>query len=217
MTLRGRRVLITAGPTREHLDPIRFMSNASSGAMGFALARAARAKGARVTVVSGPAAGGASAGTPRGVEVVPVVSALQMYRAVMARCRAADVVIGAAAVGDWRFKRASGGKIKRTREPLTVTLVPNPDIIAAAARRARRGRGPRVVIGFALETSRWLARAREKLERKGLDLVVANRPDSLGARRSSAALVTRGSTTVLPRMDKDRLAGRILAAVEELS
>ena len=219
-------MLITAGPTREHLDPVRFMTNASSGAMGFALAKAARAKGARVTVVSGPAA----LRPPRGVTIVPVESALEMRRAVMARWRDSDVVIGAAAVGDWRFARPSSSKIKRSARALRLTMIPNPDIIAEVARRAKRdarrpralGQGPRpgarrcAVVGFALETTRWLSHAREKLERKGLDLVVANRTDALASKRSRAALVSREATLVLPLMDKERLAGRILAAVEEI-
>ena len=212
MRLKGRRVLITAGPTREHLDPVRFMTNASSGAMGFALAKAARARGARVTVVSGPAA----LRPPRGVTIVPVESALEMRRAVMARWRDSDVVIGAAAVGDWRFARPSSSKIKRSARALRLTMIPNPDIIAEVARRAKRDARRCAVVGFALETTRWLSHAREKLERKGLDLVVANRTDALASKRSRAALVSREATLVLPLMDKERLAGRILAAVEEI-
>lgn len=209
-----RRVLITTGPTREHLDPIRFMTNASTGTMGFELARAARARGASVTVVSGPAC----AERPAGVRVVPVVSALEMDRAVRALWRKADVVIGAAAVGDWRFERVATRKIKRGPEGVTVRLLPNPDIIAGVARLARRDSvRRRVVVGFALETDDWLGNARKKLEGKGLDLVVANRPESLGAGRSRTALVTgSGPARRLPPMAKSRLAERILDAVEDL-
>lgn len=209
-----RKVLITTGPTREHLDPIRFMTNASSGKMGYALAEAARARGASVTVVSGPAC----AEPPAGVRVVPVVSALEMDRAVRGRWRRADVVIGAAAVGDWRFARVSPDKIKRGPSGLAVRLVPNPDIIAGVARRARRDRSRRrVVVGFALETGDLLANAQKKLEAKGLDLVVANRTDSLGGRRSRAALLARTfAPRRLPAMPKRRLAERILDAVEEV-
>ncbi|MBI4062195.1 MAG: bifunctional 4'-phosphopantothenoylcysteine decarboxylase/phosphopantothenoylcysteine synthetase, partial [Elusimicrobia bacterium] len=125
MSLRGRAVLITSGPTREHLDPVRFLTNASSGAMGWALAAAARAAGARVAVVSGPSV----LAPPRGVFVAPVTSALEMRRETLRRARAACVVIGAAAVSDWRAPRAAAHKLKRSASPLRLTLVPNPDII----------------------------------------------------------------------------------------
>lgn len=213
--LRGRSVLITAGPTREHLDPIRFMTNGSTGTMGFALAKAALARGAAVTVVCGPV----TATPPAGVRVVPVVSAREMRRAVLGRWRRADVVIGAAAVGDWRFERVSTSKIKRTSAGLTLRLVPNPDIIADVARRARRdARRRRAVVGFALETAPdWLANAKAKLERKGLDLVVANRLESMGRGTALAVLVGRqGRPRRLARMGKERLAGEILSAVEGL-
>lgn len=206
-----RSVLITAGPTREHLDPIRFMTNGSTGTMGFALARAARARGARVTVVSGPCCAAKKAG----VDVVPVVSALDMHRAVLARWRRADVVIGAAAVGDWRFAKPARRKIKRSGEGITLRLVENPDIIADVARRSRRDARRRVIVGFALETDAWLDNARRKLDRKGLDLVVANRPDSMGRGPARAAIVGPDGRRRLPAMDKERLAEEILDAVEE--
>ncbi|MBI5203216.1 MAG: hypothetical protein HY925_16615 [Elusimicrobia bacterium] len=207
---KGRAVLITAGPTREHLDPIRFMTNGSTGTMGFALARAASDRGAAVTVVSGPCCAAKDAAG----DVVPVVSALDMHRAVLRRWKRADVVIGDAAVGDWRFVNASSQKIKRSKSGLTLKLVPNPDIIADVARRARADRRRRVLVGFALETDAWLENARLKLERKGLDLVVANRPASMGRGKSRAALVGRGWARTLPAMDKRRLANEILDAVE---
>ena len=143
--LRGRRVLITSGPTREHLDPVRFLSNASSGAMGFALAGAARSLGAKVTVISGPT----SLPSPRGVAVVPVVTALEMRRETLKRSRAATLVIGAAAVSDWRFieKDTSTHKIKRRPGLLRLTLVPNPDIIKEAASMRRPGQ---VFVGHAV-------------------------------------------------------------------
>lgn len=217
-------MLITAGPTREHLDPIRFMTNGSTGTMGFALAKAARERGAAVTVVSGPCCAAkprAGVAKPRagvakgaGTSVVPVVSALEMHRAVLRRWRRADVVIGAAAVGDWRFARPARRKLKRSAKAVTLRLVPNPDIIADVARRARADRRPRVLVGFALETDAWLANARRKLERKGLDLVVANRPQAMGQRRARAAIVGRDGQRLLEPMDKARLAREILDAVE---
>lgn len=207
--LRGRRVLITAGATREPLDPVRFLTNASSGAMGLALAAAARARGARVTVVRGPS----PLPAPRGVEVVPVVTAREMRRETLRRSRGAALVVGAAAVSDWRFARTAAHKVKRVPGPLRLTLLPNPDIIRDAASRRRPGQ---VFVGFALETRRAVAHAREKLARKGLDLVVANGPENLGSRRARVILVTREAARPLPEGSKARVARAIVAEAERL-
>lgn len=207
--LRGRRVLITSGPTREHLDPVRYLTNASSGAMGFALAAAARALGARVTVVSGPVALPA----PRGVTVVPVTAALQMRRETLKRARAADLVIGAAAVSDWRFASPSRHKVKRRPGSLRLTVIPNPDIIKDAASRRRPGQ---VFVGFALETRRAVAHARAKLAAKGLDLVVANGPGNLASGRARVALVSRDGVRALPEGPKSRVARAIVAEAAKL-
>lgn len=204
--LAGRAVLITSGPTREPLDPVRYLSNSSSGAMGWALAAAARDAGARVTVVSGPVA----LPPPRGVAVVPVTTALEMRREVLRRARRAAAVIGAAAVADWRPARFSRAKLKRGAGPARLTLVPNPDIIRDAASRRRPGQA---FVGFALETSRAEARAREKLVRKGLDLVVANGPETLSSGRIRASLVGRDGTRRLPESSKAAAARRIVAAI----
>jgi phosphopantothenoylcysteine decarboxylase/phosphopantothenate--cysteine ligase len=207
--LRGRRVLITSGPTREPLDPVRYLSNSSSGAMGFALAEAARARGARVTVVSGPV----SLPPPRGVTVVPVETAREMRREVLRRSRAAALVIGAAAVCDWRAAKPARAKLKRGPGALRLTLIPNPDIIKDAASRRRPGQ---VFVGFALETGRAAARAREKLTRKGLDLVVANGPANLGSSRASVALVSRRGTPARVSGPKPRVARAIVDAAARL-
>jgi phosphopantothenoylcysteine decarboxylase/phosphopantothenate--cysteine ligase len=207
--LRGRRVLITSGPTREHLDPIRFLTNASSGAMGFALACAARSLGAKVTVVSGPTALRA----PRGVAVVPVVTALEMRRETLKRSRAALLVIGAAAVCDWRFAAVARHKIKRRAGPLRLTVVPNPDIIKNAAARRRPGQ---VFVGFALETRRASEHARAKLVGKGLDLIVANGPENLASGRARATLVSREGVFPIPEGSKARVARAIVAAAVKL-
>lgn len=204
----GRRVLITSGPTREHLDPIRFMSNASSGRMGWALAARARALGARVTLVTGPCA------LPPlpGILTIPVVTALQMRRQTLARCGAADVVIAAAAVSDWRFARVSRHKVKRSAASLRLTLIPNPDIIKEVARRRRKA-PPQVLVGFALETRRRLAAAREKMKAKGLDLIVANGPSSLGGGKTSCVILGAGGGVSLVRSaTKDSAARAILGA-----
>lgn len=209
---RGRRVLITAGPTREYMDPVRFLTNASSGLMGFAVARAARERGAAVTVVSGPV----PAARPRGVRVVPVVTAAQMRRAALALSPKADVFVAAAAVGDWRFERLSPGKIKKTAAPLNVKLIPNPDILADVARAAARRKRRPVLVGFALETSRRLVRAREKLERKGLDLIVVNGPESLGSAKARVAILDRfGKIETRGPASKPRAAAALLRRIED--
>ena len=213
--LRGKRVLITAGATRERLDPVRFLTNASTGRMGFALAEAARESGARVTVVAGPT----DVPPPSGVRVVRVESARQMHRAVLKAFGACDVFIGAAAVSDWAFSTTAPRKIKKSSRPLRVTLVPNPDIIADLGRRRRRSASlaRKVLVGFALETDRRLHNAREKLARKGLDLVVANGPESMGGSSARVALVEpAGPPRLLPLSSKARAARLILGRVARL-
>ncbi len=209
MTLRGRRVLITSGPTREPLDPVRYLSNASSGAMGFALAAAAKSLGAKVTVVCGPVALPA----PKGVRVIPVITALQMHRETLRLAARQDVVIGAAAVADWRPARFSSRKLKRGAGPASLTLVPNPDIIKDAAARRVPGQ---VFVGFALETHRAAAYARRKLVRKGLDLVVANGPATLASGSIRATLVRRDGLRRLSTAPKARVARAILDEVSRL-
>ena len=207
--LGGRRVVVTSGPTREPLDPVRYLTNASSGRMGAALAQALHRRGARVVMVAGP-----GAPVPRGVRAVPVVTALQMHRRTLAEARTADVVIAAAAVGDWRFARVAGRKIKRKGGAMTVRLLENPDIVAAVARSRKAGRP--LVVGFALETHDWLAHARGKLERKRLDLVVANKAGVLGSDRTRVALVSAGAARVLPPMTKAAAARAVVSKVEEM-
>lgn len=206
---RGLRVLLTSGPTREALDPVRYLSNASSGAMGFALAAEARRRGATVTVVCGPV----SLSAPKGVRIVSVVTARQMHRETLRRSRRHDVVIGAAAVADWRPVRFSTRKLKRGAGRAHLTLTPNPDIIKAAAARRRRGQ---VFVGFALETHRAVAYARRKLAGKGLDLVVANGPATLASGRIRAALVRREGVRRLAPASKPRVARAILDEVSRL-
>ncbi len=175
--LAGRRVLLTAGPTREYLDPVRFISNPSTGKMGLALAAEARAMGAQVTVVLGPV----GAVDRTGLEVVDVVSAEDMAREVLARVEAADVFIATAAVSDWRPEARAPQKVKKSEGPQTLALVRTPDVLAEASRKvAGRAKRP-VLVGFAAETERVLEHAREKLERKGLDAIVANDVTAPGA------------------------------------
>jgi phosphopantothenoylcysteine decarboxylase/phosphopantothenate--cysteine ligase len=169
-SLAGRSVVVTAGGTREAIDPVRFIGNRSSGKMGGALAAAARDRGAEVTWIHGPV----SLTAPYGVREVSVESAEQMKNAVLEAAPAADALLMAAAVADYRPQAVAAHKIKKEHEGLQLDLVRTVDILAAvAARRGNSGR-PRVVVGFAAETQDLLTHAREKLTRKGMDLIVAN-------------------------------------------
>jgi len=171
--LAGEVVLVTAGPTREPLDPVRYLSNRSSGKMGYAIAEAAAARGARVILVSGPTA----LTPPPGVDVIHVETAQQMHDAVLAKLHAATVVIKAAAVADYRPKQVAGRKIKKDEAVPEVRLEPTPDILAEVGKRKER----RILVGFAAETEDLVANARKKLQRKNLDLMVANDVSQPGA------------------------------------
>jgi len=209
--LAGRRVLVTAGPTREPLDPVRFFSNRSSGKMGLAVAAAARNRGAEVTLVAGPIALPA----PSGVELVPVLTAEQMRRAVLSRAADADVIVMAAAVADYRPSEPRTEKIKKAgRGRLVVELEPTPDILAELGTR----RGSQVLVGFAAETGDPAAAARRKLAEKNLDLVVANDVTSPGAGfdvdTNQVEMFTRdGRHIAVPLAPKTLVAERILDEV----
>ncbi len=179
--LKGKRVLITAGPTREHSDPVRFISNPSTGKMGLALAQEARARGAEVTVVLGPSPLGSD--ERAGLGIVDVVSAEEMSREVLARVEGADVFIASAAVSDWRPKEVAPQKQKKHAGDQTVVLERTPDVLAQASERVHSGmRAPRtLLVGFAAETERVEENAREKLQRKRLDAIVANDVSEKGA------------------------------------
>lgn len=203
-------ILITAGPTREYLDDVRFLSNASSGRMGCALAEAALAAGHRVTLVLGPV----EVAPPAGAQVVPVVSALAMQAAAERAFAAVDVAIAAAAVADWRPAERRAGKPARQAGSTTLELVPNPDIVAGLAAH----KGARVVFGFALESaaagmSAAIARGRQKIVHKQLDAVVVNLHDAIGAEAAEFVLChADGRDEALPRTSKREAAARIVAA-----
>jgi phosphopantothenoylcysteine decarboxylase/phosphopantothenate--cysteine ligase len=165
--LAGRRILVTAGPTHEPIDPVRFIGNRSSGAMGAAIATEAVARGATVTLVLGP---GATASPAVGLDIVPVETAEEMRSAVLARDDGVDAVVMAAAVADFRPKAVADGKLKKEQGPPDIVLEPTPDILRELSERAKA----RILVGFAAETSGVEAEGRRKLESKGLDLVVAN-------------------------------------------
>lgn len=211
-SLRGRRIVVTAGPTAEDLDPVRYLGNRSSGKMGFAIAERAAAHGAKVTLITGPV----PLPTPPGVHRIDVRSALAMrgalWQALKPDLSAADALIMAAAVADYRPSQTHAAKLKRTAEPLTLELIPNPDILAEIG-QARHGSSP-VLVGFALETDadpQLVEGARGKLARKKVDLIVANRADeSIGLADVRATLVGPRTTQPLPTMPKDDAADRIL-------
>jgi len=211
--LQGVQVLVTGGPTREPLDAVRFISNRSSGKMGYALARAAARRGAAVTLISGPTA----LPQPEGCRVVQVETAREMYEQARQRFPQCQVLIAAAAVADYAPAAVVRGKMKKTKAPLSVELRPTPDLLAECGRRKKRGQ---FLVGFAAETEELLARAREKLEAKRLDLIVANdisRADvGFESDRNAGYLVfADGREIELPEMDKSDFAERILDAVVE--
>jgi phosphopantothenoylcysteine decarboxylase/phosphopantothenate--cysteine ligase len=208
--LEGETVLVTAGPTVEDIDPVRFVSNRSSGRMGYRLAEAARDRGARVVLVSGPT----SLPAPHGIDVVSVRSADEMKKAVTERVGPATVVIAAAAVSDFRPAAASASKTKKTGGALTLELVRTPDIL----KRLGEAKGERVLVGFAAETEDLVDNARKKLEAKNLDLVVANDVRAAGAGfggdTNAVVLLRRdGGRVEVPLASKREVAERILDEV----
>jgi phosphopantothenoylcysteine decarboxylase/phosphopantothenate--cysteine ligase len=213
--LRGRQVLVTAGPTREQIDPVRFLSNYSSGKMGVAIAAAAWRRGARVTIVAGPL----GVPVPVGVTHVPVQSTTEMRDAVASRVAAADVLVMAAAPADYQPAERAPGKLKKTGGARAIELRETPDILVSTREARRPGA---VVVGFALETDDLLANARKKLDGKGLDMVVlnaANEPGAgFGVDTNRVTIVRKGvaEPEQLPLLDKRDVADAILDRVEEL-
>jgi phosphopantothenoylcysteine decarboxylase / phosphopantothenate---cysteine ligase len=211
--LAGETVLVTAGPTLEDLDPVRFLSNRSSGRMGYRLAEAARDRGATVLLVSGPTA----LPDPPGMEVVRVRSAAQMQAAVAERVEGASVVAMAAAVCDHRPREVASSKVKKTGGPQTLALVPTADILAGLG----QSKGSRVLVGFAAETEELVENAGKKLREKNLDLIVANDVTAEGAgfggETNAALLLDRnGGRVEVPLTSKRELADRIWDRVLEL-
>lgn len=205
LDLEGETVLITAGPTQEPLDPVRYISNRSSGKMGYALAEAASARGARVILVSGPV----SLAPPRGVEVIGVRTAAEMREKVFANLEPAGIVVKAAAVADFRLSKVPDQKMKKTAARLSLELDPTPDILSELG----RNKGGRLLIGFAAETENVQAEARRKLESKNCDMIVGNLvggETGFESEENEVVLVTRtGETVSVPRAPKRVIADRI--------
>lgn len=205
--MEGLKVLVTAGPTLERMDPVRYLTNDSSGKMGYALAEAARNRGAEVTLISGPV----HIAPPEGVALVRVESTQELYHIMVERCQDQDMIAQAAAPADYRFQNPSAQKLKkREGKPLVLEMVENPDIAKAVGERKRAGQ---VLIGFAAETEGILAHAREKLVKKHLDMIVANdvtlEGAGFGVDTNIVTLVTENGETPLPKLSKREVAHRV--------
>ena len=211
-SLAGQRVLITAGPTFEAIDPVRGITNLSSGKMGFAIARAAREAGAEVTLVAGPVA----LATPRGVQRIDVVSASNMHETVVEQAQAAHIFISTAAVADWRPAAAAAHKIKKdgSGDVPQLGFVENPDILAEVAHSARAQSGELFCVGFAAESENLLANAQAKRARKGVPLLVANiGPATFGKDDNALLLVDDEDAVELPHASKRVLAQQLVAEI----
>ena len=213
--LAGKKVLVTSGGNHEPIDPVRFIGNRSSGKMGHALAQEALKRGASLTVISGPA----EVRPPQGAYVVQVETALEMAEALHKHMGAADIIVGAAAVADYRVAEPANEKLKRNGGAVTLKLVENPDIIAQAGAAKR---GDQVIIGFAAETQGLVENARDKLRRKNLDLIVANEvgtsESGFGAETIRASFIDAdGTVEEQPLMSKAELAARLFDRIASLS
>jgi phosphopantothenoylcysteine decarboxylase/phosphopantothenate--cysteine ligase len=208
VTLAGKHILVTAGPTWEPIDPVRVIANRSSGRQGFAIAAAAAEAGARVTLVAGPV----SLETPPGVQRIDVETAEQMADAAMASLPA-DAAILVAAVADWRVE-PSPAKLKKCEGPPKLDFVPTRDILAELGRSARR---PRLLVGFAAETEKVVEHAIAKREKKQADWIVANdvSGDVMGGQRNRVHLITADGVEDWPETSKDEVARRLIARVAE--
>ncbi|MDD3839313.1 MAG: bifunctional phosphopantothenoylcysteine decarboxylase/phosphopantothenate--cysteine ligase CoaBC [Clostridia bacterium] len=206
--LKGKKMLITAGPTREYIDPVRFITNASSGKMGYSIAEAAIKRGAQVVLVSGPV----NISSPEGIQkVIRVETAIEMYEKVMGLYKDFDIIIKTAAVSDYRPVRTHANKIKKTEDYMTVDLVKNPDILLELG----RVKGNRKLIGFAAETQDLMSNAKAKIDKKNLDLIVANdisNPDAGFASDTNIVKIIKRNGDVLdiPKMAKRHLADIII-------
>jgi phosphopantothenoylcysteine decarboxylase/phosphopantothenate--cysteine ligase len=213
--LRGKSVIVTAGPTREAIDPVRFVGNRSSGKMGYALAAAARSRGAHVVLISGPT----ELQPPQGVELIRVTTAVEMRDAVVPRAGNADVVIMAAAVADYAPAAVPQQKIHKDSDSLTLSLVRTPDILAELG-RLRAGSERPLLVGFAAETADVVAGARRKQREKGVDLVVANdvsRADAgFEVDTNEVTLVSADTEETLPLQPKSAIAAQVILRIEKL-
>jgi len=205
------RILITAGGTREYIDPVRFISNASSGRMGYALARAAFKAGHKVTLITAPT----NQSPPSDVKLVEVETAVQMFEAVKKNFEKCDCLIMAAAVADYTPARPAKTKIKKSNKPLTLKLKPTTDILKWAGKHKSKNQ---VIVGFALEDKVVRARAEKKLREKNLDMIIANTSAAIGSDKSTVQIKISGCKWLqLPKASKTRIAPKIIHLVENVS
>ena len=210
--LAGKKILVTAGPTREAIDPVRYITNYSTGKMGYALARAAMHRGAEVTLVTGPV----SLKRPEFVKVVEITTAAELYQAVTAISDEQDVIIKAAAVADYRPAAVSREKVKKTGEQMSIELERTEDTLRALGERKREGQ---FLCGFSMETEHMLEHSREKLVKKNLDMIVANNAKvdgaGFGTDTNVVTILTADEEYSLPKMSKEEVAHRILDAISK--
>ena len=209
--LEGRRIVVTAGPTREAIDPVRYLSNHSSGKMGYALADACAAAGAEVALISGPV----NLEPPARATIHHVTTAVEMCHAAMALAEGADLFIAAAAVADYRPEAPAAEKLKkRDGQPMNLALIENPDIVQSVAQLDKR---PSLMVGFAAETHEVLVHARQKRIRKGLDMIIANDVSdpqtTFGSDQNAVHVITKDAETTLPLASKRVIAEQIIAAL----
>ena len=205
----GKVFLITAGPTREYLDPVRFISNASSGKMGYVLAEVAKRRGAEVTLVSGPT----NIAPPEGVKTIFVESALEMEKEMAKHFPGSDVVIASAAISDYRPQRKEKEKIKSNVQTKSINLIRNPDIIGKLGKQ----KGAKFLVGFALETGNLERNARQKLKRKNLDMIIANAPEAMSRDEATVKIFTKsGKKIFLQKIRKEKIAEKVLSELKIL-
>jgi len=208
--LAGKRVLVTAGPTRESIDPVRFITNRSTGKMGYAIARAAAYRGAAVTLVTGPV----NLKPPMFVDVVPVESAREMFEAVTGRSGDQDIIIKSAAVADYRPQTVGSEKIKKTDGDMAIALERTDDILGWLGNHRRPGQ---FLCGFSMETQNMLENSAAKLEKKHVDMIVANNLKVAGAGFGTdtnvVTLITKDGVTEFPILSKDEVAHRLLSEI----
>ena len=203
-------ILITAGGTREYIDPVRFISNASTGKMGYALAKAAQDANHNVTLITTPT----SLEIPKGIRHINVITSEEMFKAVQENLAETDCLIMAAAVSDYRVAKISETKIKKTSQKLTLELEPTTDIIAWAGKNKKKGQ---VLVGFALEDTNMLKNAEDKMIRKNMDMIIANSPTAISANESIVNIKTTiGKWIQLPLSEKSEIAKKIIEMVQSL-
>ncbi|MEW6555892.1 MAG: phosphopantothenoylcysteine decarboxylase [Elusimicrobiota bacterium] len=205
--MKPKNILITAGPTKEYIDPVRFISNDSSGRMGYLLAEESKKQGAKVVLISGPT----GIKIPKNVKVVNVVSAEQMFGCVKKYFKKCDVFISCAAVSDYKPERFYRNKIRKTNKPINLKLIPNPDIVSTLAHSPTRPLAqPSFVVGFALETEDLIKKAQKKLKQKKLDMIIANTIDSINSEKTTGAIITKNKIETFTNITKKLLAKKII-------